>query len=263
MQKLYTVLLALLFASNAFAQCAMATANNSYGVYCDASGDIDVQAAQYCEKSGGHNCTVIAHFSNSCWAIAKDRALGVSAAAYGHSTLDEAKLASINKCLTQGGKNCSNTANVGCEGPTQFNSAQPSSTKSQEAPVSTTSAINCDRIEGWWSRMQCRGEQSRKREEQAKLDTYRSKCTGLGFKLGTNEFAQCTLQLLAQENANDQAEQQRQVERLKPPPMVDLTPSVINNGPSTPAYDLNPKMRRPMCSRNINGTPVLMPCTFD
>lgn len=235
MNKIVFLLLTIIASQNAFAECAIANDKNSYGTACSSLNrkDAEDQAIVRCGQSGGRECRVMAHFEKGCWAIAKDRGLEISAYAYGKATLEQAKSESISACLSHGGKTCVNTPNVGCEETTQFDSAQPSSTKSQEAPVSvtsTSSTINCDRIDGWWSRMQCQSKQSKKREEQAKLDAYRSKCTGLGFQPGTNEFAKCTLQLLTQDNANYQAEQQRQVERLKPPPMVDLTPGVV--GPS-------------------------------
>ena len=143
MRNIGLFLIALFFATNSSAQCAIATANNSYGVYCYASGGVDLEAVQNCEKSGGHNCTVIAHFSNSCWAIAKDQSLGVSAPAFGYATLNDAKVASIRKCLSAGGNNCVNTRNVGCEGSVQFAApSQTSTSPAQSKPLATTNTID-------------------------------------------------------------------------------------------------------------------------
>ena len=108
---------ALLLSNNVFAGCAIANDKNSYGTACStlSKKDAEDKAVVECQKSGGKDCMTLAHFESGCWAIAKDRTLGISAYAFGKATVEEAKAESITSCLSHGGKNCVNTPNVGCE----------------------------------------------------------------------------------------------------------------------------------------------------
>ena len=118
MKKVMLLLIAFLISHNAFAECALANDRSSYGTACSSISrkEAEDKAIVRCGKSGGQSCVVIAHFETGCWAIAKDRALEISAYSFGKSTLDEAKSESISSCVSHGGKNCINTPNVGCEG---------------------------------------------------------------------------------------------------------------------------------------------------
>lgn len=132
MNKIVFLVLTIIASQNAFAECAIANDKNSYGTACSSLSrkDAEDKAVVKCGKSGGRDCRVMSHFENGCWAIAKDRALEISAYAYGKATLEEAKSESISACLSHGGKNCVNTPNVGCESDTQ-NGSEDSSANSK------------------------------------------------------------------------------------------------------------------------------------
>jgi len=105
MKKVMLLLVVFLISHNAFAECALANDRNSYGTACSSiRKEAEDKAIVRCGKSGGQSCAVIAHFETGCWAIAKDRALEISAYSFGKSTLDEAKSESISSCVSHGGK---------------------------------------------------------------------------------------------------------------------------------------------------------------
>ena len=83
---------ALLLSNNVFAGCAIANDKNSYGTACStlSKKDAEDKAVVECQKSGGKDCMTLAHFESGCWAIAKDRTLGISAYAFGKATVEEA-----------------------------------------------------------------------------------------------------------------------------------------------------------------------------
>ena len=95
----------------------IANNKNSYGTACVNNGEVntaDSRAIVNCGKSGGQNCTIVAHFASGCWAVAKDRTLDISGYSFGEPTLEEAKKDAIISCEGHWGKNCEVTQNNGC-----------------------------------------------------------------------------------------------------------------------------------------------------
>jgi hypothetical protein len=276
MNKIVFLVLTIIAFQNAFAECVIANDKNSYGTACSSLSrkDAEEKAIVKCGKSGGHDCRVMAHFENACWAIAKDRALEISAYAYGKATLEQAKSESISACSSHGGKNCSNTENSGCETVSQVKNPQQSTTKSQFDVAARTAEINCEAVDGWWSRVRCRSEQNNKKKEEDRLkkeedrlEKLRFNCDTFGFKRDTVEHAQCMMQLQAQAqtqalaNSRAAAKSDQDLQDLLKPrhQSDDLKPDVINSRPSTPLFDFNPKMHS-SCTSTVSGNKVYTTC---
>jgi len=93
---------------------------------------------------------------------------------------------------------------------------------------------HCDAITNFSAGFQCRQDAKAQHEREVNQRNYSAQCTGYGFKQGTNEFANCMMQMDANKRNQDALAQQqlRQLAKdLQPQFIQPVCPSVLNARP--------------------------------